>query len=71
MGMRFTPRGYGGHRRDPEQVKRDGWHEQGVLAVSVDDDRLTWPERKRCSDRRIKSVSAAFKYLNPDIGCFG
>ena len=44
--MRFTPRGYGGHRRDPDQVKRDGWHEQGVLAVSVDDQRLTWPERE-------------------------
>ena len=45
-GMRFTPKGYGGHRRNPEQVKRDGWHEQGVLAVSVHDDRLTWPERE-------------------------
>ena len=44
-GMRFTPKGYGGHRRDPEQVKHDGWHEQGVLAVSVHDNRLTWPER--------------------------
>jgi hypothetical protein len=44
--MRFTPKGYGGHRRDPDQVKRDGWHEQGVLAVSVDDHRLTWPERE-------------------------
>jgi hypothetical protein len=44
-GMPFTPKGYGGHRRDPEQVKRDGWHEQGLLAVSIDDDRLTWPER--------------------------
>jgi len=44
--MRFTPRGYGGRRRSPEQVKRDGWHEQGLLAVSVDDDRLTWPERE-------------------------
>ena len=43
--MRYTPRGYGGQRRDPDQVKRDGWHEQGVLAVSVDDHRLTWPER--------------------------
>ena len=31
----YTPRGYGGRRRDPEQVKRDGWQEQGVLAVSV------------------------------------
>ncbi|MCL7465555.1 hypothetical protein [Phaeovulum sp. NW3] len=44
--MRFTPKGYGGKRRDPEQVKRDGWHEQGVLAVSVEDQRLTWPERE-------------------------
>ena len=30
----------------PDQVKRDGWKEQGVLAVAVDDDRLTWPERE-------------------------
>jgi len=44
--MRFTPRGYGGDRRDPDRVKRDGWHEQGMLAVSVDDQRLTWPERE-------------------------
>jgi hypothetical protein len=43
--MRLTPRGYGGDRRDPEQVKRDGWHEQGLFAVMVDDARLTWPER--------------------------
>lgn len=46
MGMRFTPKGYGGNRRNPEQVKCDGWHEQGVLAVSMDDHRLTWPERE-------------------------
>lgn len=44
--MRFTPKGYGGHRRDPEQVRRDGWHEQHMLAVSLDDHRLTWPERE-------------------------
>ena len=43
--MRYFPKGYGGQRRTPEEVKRDGWHEQGVLAVSVDDHRLTWPER--------------------------
>jgi len=46
MGMCFTPKGYGGNRRDPEQVKRDGWHEQHMLAVSLDDHRLTWPERE-------------------------
>lgn len=46
MGMRFTPRGYGGTRRDPDQVKREGWHEQGLFAVMIDDDRLTWPERE-------------------------
>ena len=44
--MRYTPKGYGGQRRDPQQVKRDGWREQGVLAVSLDDNRLTWPERE-------------------------
>ena len=45
-GMRFAPRGYGGRRRDPEQVKREGWREQGLLAVSLDDARLSWPERE-------------------------
>ena len=44
--MNFHPKGYGGHRRDPEQVKRDGWHEQHMLAVSLDDHRLNWPERE-------------------------
>jgi hypothetical protein len=44
--MRFTPHGYGGDRRDPDRVKRDGWHEQGMLAVLIDDQRLTWPERE-------------------------
>jgi hypothetical protein len=45
-GMSFTPRGFGGTRRNPDEVKRDGWKEQGLLAVSLDDQRLTWPERE-------------------------
>ena len=45
-GMRFMPRGFGGKRRDPERVKREGWREQGLLAVSANDSRLTWPERE-------------------------
>jgi hypothetical protein len=32
--MRWHPRGYGGERRSPERVKRDGWHEQGLLAAA-------------------------------------
>jgi hypothetical protein len=44
--MMWHPRGYGGQRRDPDQVKREGWTEQGVLAVAIDDRRLTWPERE-------------------------
>ncbi|MCO5146346.1 MAG: hypothetical protein M9895_09235 [Aquamicrobium sp.] len=44
--MKFTPRGFGGDRRDADQVRRDGWREQGVLAVSADDERLSWPERE-------------------------
>ena len=45
-GMRFVPKGYGGARRTPDQVRQDGWREQGVLAIAVDDERLTWPERE-------------------------
>ena len=38
---------YGGStRRDPEIVKRDGWREMGMLAVSASDPRLSWPERE-------------------------
>lgn len=44
--MRWAPRGYGGRRPSPDQVKRAGWREQRVFAVSLDDDRLTWPERE-------------------------
>jgi hypothetical protein len=44
--MRWLPKGYGGARRPPETVKRDGWREQGLLAVSVDDQRVSWPERE-------------------------
>lgn len=44
--MRFHPKGFGGKRPDPEAVKREGWQGMGVLAVSVDDARLDWPERE-------------------------
>ena len=44
--MKWHPRGYGGERRSADQVKREGWREQGVLAIAVDDERLTWPERE-------------------------
>ena len=33
-------------RRDSETVKRDGWREMGMLAVSSADPRLSWPERE-------------------------
>lgn len=44
--MRCYPRGYGGNRPDPDSIKREGGREQGVLVVSADDQRLTWPERE-------------------------
>lgn len=44
--MRWHPPGYGGERRDPDRVKRDGWRDQGVLAISIDDERLSWPEKE-------------------------
>jgi hypothetical protein len=44
--MRWHHPGCGGRRRDPETVRRDGWRDQGLLAVSLDDARLSWPERE-------------------------
>jgi hypothetical protein len=44
--MKWHARGYGGERRAPEEVKRDGWREQGVLVIAANDDRLSWPERQ-------------------------
>ena len=44
--MNPYPRGYGGVRRDPEQVKREGWRDMGLLAVSAGDQRLNWAERE-------------------------
>ena len=44
--MSFTPSGYGGRRRDQERVKREGWRNQGVFAVSINDPRLNWSERE-------------------------
>ena len=44
--MKCLPRGYGGERRSPDCVKRDGWCQQGLLAVSLEDQRLTWVERE-------------------------
>jgi hypothetical protein len=44
--MRLFPKGYGGQRKPPEHFNRDGWQEQGLLAVSIDDQRLSWPERE-------------------------
>ncbi len=44
--MNWCPHGYGAERRDPEQVKREGWREMGVLAVCASDHRLNWVEKE-------------------------
>jgi len=30
----------------PDRIKQDGWRNHGVLVVSIDDQRLSWPERE-------------------------
>ncbi len=44
--MRWLPRGYGGERTPPEDIKRHGWRDQGILVVCDADPRLSWPERE-------------------------
>ena len=46
---RFAP-----SQMDTEEVKREGFNQQGILVVSVDDQRLSWIERqiiKQLGDR--------------------
>ena len=42
---RWHPRGFGGSRTNPEDIKRDSWQNLGILVIDVVDERLTWPER--------------------------
>ncbi len=44
--MRWAPHGYGGKRREPDDIKRAGWQTQSVLVIDANDDRLTWLERE-------------------------
>ena len=44
--MRLFPKGYGDERRPADEVKREGWREQGILVIAAEDGRLTWPERE-------------------------
>lgn len=63
--MRWAPRGYGGDRRPPEQVKRDGWREQGVLVIAINDDRLNWPEREMVRQLGEKLYGASYSRAAP------
>ena len=44
--MKWAPRGFGGERRPPEDIKRAEWQAQRVLVIDANDERLTWPERE-------------------------
>ncbi len=33
-------------RRDPEDIKREGWRDEGILVVAVSDVRLNWSEQE-------------------------
>ena len=44
--MRCWRKDYGGERRPVDEIKREGWQEQGILVIAAEDGRLTWPERE-------------------------
>jgi len=44
--MNWHPRGFGGHRSDPEVTKRNYWHKDRILLICADDIRLTWDEQQ-------------------------
>jgi len=52
--MRYPPKGFGGERVSPDDMKRQGWKEQGILVVDLADQRLTWPERELVKQLGVK-----------------
>ena len=43
---------------DKEKIKREGWNNDGILVVKVDDERLSWPEKeliKQIGDKIYKN----------------
>ncbi len=65
--MRWSPKGYGGERRPPDEIKREGWREQGIPVVAAEDRRLTWPERelvRRLGERLYGRRSASSDTAN-------
>ena len=45
-GMRFTPKGYGGHAATPTRSSATAGRNRVCWPSRVDDERLTWPERE-------------------------
>jgi hypothetical protein len=44
--MKWFPPGFGDERASAEDIKRDGWREQGILVVAIADSRLNWTEKE-------------------------
>lgn len=43
---------------DKEKLKREGWNNDGILVVKIDDERLSWPEKeliKQIGDKIYKN----------------
>jgi hypothetical protein len=33
-------------KTDYEKIKKQGWEQNGILVINVDDERLSWPEKE-------------------------
>ncbi|MDD3182648.1 MAG: hypothetical protein PHD48_07600 [Alphaproteobacteria bacterium] len=44
--MKYCPHGFGGERTPPDEIKRNGWRQQGILVVSTSDSNLTRAEKE-------------------------
>ena len=47
MNYRCPPGNLQPTKPDAESVKRNGWHEHGILVVSKDDERLGWEQKEQ------------------------
>lgn len=42
----FVMSGFVPNKRDVDAIKRNAFHDQRILVVNLDDDRIAWPERQ-------------------------
>ncbi len=54
---------------DTEKLKREGWKNDGILVIKVDDERLSWPEKELIKQIGDKIYNNKNSRIDNKISC--